>query len=96
MLKFQQFTKHQLNEDLRYSGKDVTKMPVIGKLTCTSMTWRDSHGNDTVYPPETYDIVETIEDGGVTYYVTSKWYKEGRVPLIIHPDLVDQYIPYAQ
>ena len=89
MLNYKKYCEQSsLQEALSYSGGDVTKMPVIGKVLCAEMQW-----GEHTYPPVEYDIVEIIEDGGRKFYVTNKWHKEGRVPLLIVDELVDTYIP---
>ena len=93
MLNYQQYCKHKsINETLSYRGGDVTRMPIIGKLLCKEFQWGEHK-----FPPVEYDIVEVKkdEDNGRTYYITSKWYKEGRTPLVIDQDLVDTYTPTA-
>ena len=79
----------KFNEDLSYSGGDVTKMPVIGTVTTKPMKY--TFNNEEIeIQPETYSIVEVINDNGKEIYVTNQWYKEyKRIPLLIHGDLVD-------
>ena len=71
------------------SSKDVTKMPIIGKVTAKELSF-----GSTTFPEEEYDIVDTIEENGKTIYITNKWYKQGRVPLVIHEDLVKKFERY--
>lgn len=66
-------------------NRDVTKMPVIGKLITKSVCF-----DGYVMPSDKYDIVAVVEND--TIYVTSKYYKPG-VPLLIHKDLVETYTP---
>jgi hypothetical protein len=75
-----------INESLEYSGRDVTKQPIIGKVI--------------TYPIGPYgegeeNVVEIIKgSNNEDIYVTDKWYKEyKRIPLIIHSKLVKEYIP---
>ena len=80
-----QLTKTKwVNEGLEYSGRDVTKLPIIGRVT--------------TYPIGPYgegkeNVVEIIKGkDGEDIYVTNKWYKEyKRIPLIIHSKLVKEY-----
>jgi hypothetical protein len=70
---------------LSYSGGDVTKMPIIGKII-----------TKPVGPFESgeYNVVEIIKDDvDRDIYVVNQWYKEGRVPNIIHSEMVDEFIP---
>jgi hypothetical protein len=77
------------NEELSYSGGDVTKMPIIGTITTKPLTY--TFGNEEhIIPSETYSIVEVITDNDKEIYVTNQWYKEyKRIPLLIHGDLVE-------
>jgi hypothetical protein len=75
-----------VNEGLEYSGKDVTELPIIGRVI--------------TYPIGPYgegeeNVVEIIKgNNNEDIYVTDKWYKEyKRIPLIIHSKLVKEYIP---
>jgi len=70
---------------LSYSGGDVTKMPIIGKII-----------TKPVGPFESgeYNVVEIIKDDvDRDIYVVNQWYKEGRVPNIIHSEMVEKFIP---
>lgn len=70
---------------LSYSGGDVTKMPIIGKII-----------TKPVGPFESgeYNVVEIIKDDvDRDIYVVNQWYKEGRVPNIIHSEMVEEFIP---
>jgi len=87
MLNYKQYCNQTLQESLSYSGGDVTKMPIIGKVLCAEMKW-----GEHTYPPVEYDVVEIVEDGGKKFYITNKWYKS-RIPLVIHEDLVSDYLP---
>jgi hypothetical protein len=76
-----------LNEnDLSYSGGDVTKMPIIGRVTTNPIGPFDE---------ATYDVVEIIRDQkGNPVYVCNFWYKDyKRIPQLIHSALVKSYIP---
>lgn len=70
-------------EALTYSGKDVTKMPVIGKVITKPFMDFDS---------AEYNVVEIIQDKDKDVYIADSWYKPG-VPQLIHSDLVQEYIP---
>lgn len=75
-----------MNESLEYSGRDVTKLPVIGKVITNPIgTYGEGEEN----------VVEIIKgNNNEDIYVTDKWYKEyKRIPLIIHSKLVKEYIP---
>jgi hypothetical protein len=74
-----------LNEDFRplsYSGGNVERMPIIGKVITKAIGPFDEGE---------YDVVEIIGDDR-PIYVVNKWYKSG-VPQLIHSDLVSEYIP---
>jgi hypothetical protein len=75
-----------INEGLEYSGRDITKLPVIGKVI-THPIGPYGEGEE--------NVVEIIKgNNGEDIYVTDKWYKEyKRIPLIIHSKLVKDYIP---
>lgn len=64
---------------IRWSGKDPTKAPIIGKI----LTRRIGEENPS--------IMEVVEVNG-PYYIINKWYKPG-VPQIVHADQVGHYIP---
>lgn len=71
-------------ESLTYSGKDVTKMPIIGKAISKPISHFDS---------AEYNVVEVIDDGnGKDIYVLDFWYKPG-VPQLLHSDLTREFIP---
>ncbi len=73
------------NEMLSYSGGDVTKMPIIGKVITKPIGPFESGE---------YDIVEVIETEKGPIYVANMWYKEWkRIPQLIHSELVEQWIP---
>jgi len=71
------------NEMLSYSGGDVTKMPIIGKVITKKIDPFESGE---------YDIVEIIETEKGPIYVANMWYK-GRIPQLIHSELVEEFIP---
>lgn len=75
-----------VNEGLEYSGRDITKLPVIG-MVITHPIGPYGEGEE--------NVVEIIKgNNGEDIYVTDKWYKEyKRIPLIIHSKLVKEYIP---
>ena len=70
-------------ESLSYSGGNVEKMPIIGKVITKPIANFDE---------ATYDIVEIIQGDGKDIYVVNSWYKN-RIPQLIHSDLVKEYIP---
>ncbi len=76
---------------------DVTKMPIIGKVTTKPLTYNVTFGDKTQayeMPAETYSVVHIFEDDGQKTYVTNIWHKEyKRVPLLIIEKLVDKYEP---
>ena len=75
-----------VNEGLEYSGRDVTKLPVIGRVI-THPIGPYGEGEENVV-----EIIKGTNDQDI--YVTDKWYKEyRRIPLIIHSKLVKEYIP---
>lgn len=76
----------KVNEDLQYSGGDVTRMPIIGRVITHAIG---------PFEEASYDVVEIIEDpNGKDIYVCNKWYKDyKRIPQLIHSDLVKEYIP---
>jgi hypothetical protein len=70
---------------LEYSGGDVTKMPIIGRLKTKAIG---------PFEPAEYDIVEIIDTETGPIYVANMWYKEWkRIPQLIHHELVDEFIP---
>jgi hypothetical protein len=76
-----------INESgISWSGKDVTKAPIIGKI----LTRRYDLGGGIVMEPEIIPVVEIVEDGDI--YVTNRWYKQ-RAPLIVHKEMVNHFIP---
>ena len=75
------------NEMLSYSGEDVTKMPIIGKVITKPIGPFESG---------VYDIVEIIETEKGPIYVANMWYKEWkRIPQLIHSELVNEWIPIS-
>jgi hypothetical protein len=70
---------------LRYSGGDVTKMPILGEIETDNIAGVGS---------ATYNIVEIIEGGkeGDCIYVADMWYKPG-VPQLIHSAMVSRFTP---
>ncbi|NBU96846.1 MAG: hypothetical protein EBS19_01320 [Spirochaetia bacterium] len=85
-MKLRRIKEFPIKENLEYSGEDVTKMAVIGKVITYPFGPFDEGE---------YDIVEIIDaPGGKNIYVCNKWYKEyKKIPQIIHSDLVKEYIP---
>lgn len=70
-------------ESLSYSGNDVTKMPIIGKVITKPIG---------PYPGAEYDVVEIIKDNNQDVYVCNFWYKEWkRIPQLIHSELVERF-----
>ena len=79
---FLDFEEFSLYEALIYSGGDVARMPIIGRVTTKPIGPFES---------TTYDIVEIVEDEkGNKYYICNFWYKN-RIPQIIHEDLVEKF-----
>lgn len=78
-------TFEKVAESLSYSGGDVTKMPIIGKVTAKAIG---------PFGPSEYNVVEVIKDGqGKDVYVCDFWYKEyKRIPQIIHSDFSDEFV----
>jgi hypothetical protein len=75
------------NEMLSYSGGDVTKMPIIGKVITKPIGSFESGE---------YDIVEIIETEKGPIYVANMWYKEWkRIPQLIHSELVQDWLPLS-
>ena len=72
---------------IEWSGVDVTKAPVIGKIITAPFEFGDNK-----YPGAEYDVVEIVGDENNKIYVTSQWYKSG-VPQLVHAKMVDQWIP---
>ena len=71
-------------ESLSYSGDDVTKMPIIGKVVTKPIG---------PYPSAEYDVVEIIKDNNnQEVYICNFWYKEWkRIPQLIHSELVERF-----
>jgi hypothetical protein len=77
---------------------DITKMPIIGKVTTKVLTYFISYpdGRKEPYdmPAETYSVVDVYEHNGHKFYVTNIWHKEHkRSPLTIVDDIVEKYEP---
>lgn len=70
---------------ISWSGKDVTKMSVIGKIKVAPVDY-----GIVKFPAKTYNVVEITGDGDI--YITDQWNKKG-VPQIIHKKMVEKYIP---
>ena len=88
-MKIKKLKEFHIKENIEYSGEDVTRMPVIGKVITKPIgPFEDAE----------YDVVEIIEDPrGSEIYVCNKWYKEyKRIPQLIHSELVKEYIPVAK
>ena len=68
---------------------DVTKMPVIGQVTTSELVFTADNGEKITIPSSTYNVVSTFEQNGHKFYVTDRWHKEGRVPLLIVDDIVE-------
>lgn len=85
-MKIKKIKEFFVKENLEYSGEDVTKMPVIGKVITHAIGPFDEGS---------YDIVEIIQDpSGKDIYICNTWYKEyKKIPQLIHSDLVKEYIP---
>lgn len=82
-----------LPDTLTYSGGDVTKMQVIGKVKTTPLQLIDSEGEETEMPSAEYQIVEIVETSRGKIYIANLWYKEHkRIPQILHENLVEQFI----
>lgn len=83
VLKYKDFVNEN---DLYYSGGDVTQMPIIGKVITNPIG---------PYDEATYDVVEIIKDQNDNpVYVCNFWYKEyKRIPQLIHSMLVKEWIP---
>lgn len=82
--RFYNFINESYNP-LTYSGGDVTKMPIIGKVITIPIGPFDEAA---------YDVVEIINDTkGNPVYVCNFWYKEHKkIPQLIHSELVKEYI----
>ena len=78
--------KENIREDkgIEWSGKDPTKLPIIGKIIT-----KDNIFGDKV-PKEEYNVVEITPDNKI--FILDKWYKPG-VPQLIHIQMIDEYIP---
>jgi hypothetical protein len=85
-MKIKRIKEFSVKENLEYSGEDVTKMPIIGKVITHPIGPFDEGEYDIV------EIIDSTDDKDI--YVCNKWYKEyKRIPQIIHSDLVKEYIP---
>jgi hypothetical protein len=72
---------------IEWSGVDVTKAPVIGKIATAPFKFGEREISG-----EEYDVVEIVGEGDNKIYITSQWYKSG-VPQLVHGKMVDQWIP---
>lgn len=77
-------------EGIPWSGKDVTKAPVIGVIHTKPMEF----GGFKI-PAGTDEIVEISDTEKGKIYVTNKWRKPG-IPYIVHEDMVDKYEPKTE
>jgi hypothetical protein len=79
---------------LTYSGGNVTKMPIIGKVTTIPLKLKDADGNEKEIPSLEYSVVEIVETERGKVYVANFWYKEHkRIPQIIHESIVEKFKP---
>lgn len=76
---------------MRWSGKDVTKMPIIGTVTTQELKVNISQ-SIKIWPSETYNVVEILDEPNGKIYICNTWYKTG-VPQIIHQGLVQSFNP---
>lgn len=75
-------------------SKDVTKMPLIGRVKTIPIELNSSNGTKIVLKGLVYQVVEIIFDAKKKeIFITNKWYKPG-VPQVIHSDLVEYYKEY--
>jgi hypothetical protein len=74
-----------------WSGRDVKKAPIIGKII--TKEWELQGGFK--FSREEYNVVEIIEeDGKSPIYVTNTWYKDyKRIPQLIPAIFVEEFIP---
>ena len=70
-------------EPIEWSGGDVTRMPIIGRVITKPVGPFESG---------TYDIVEILDSPSGRIYIANRWYKRG-VPQLIHQELVSEFIP---
>lgn len=84
--KISSYSSFVKENELSYSGYDVTKMPIIGKIVTNPIGPFDEAN---------YDVVEIINDpSGNPVYVCNFWYKEyKRIPQLVHSSLVKEFIP---
>lgn len=83
--------KESLDNTIEWSGVDVTKAPVIGKITTVELAGTMG-GKYFSFPSEEIDVVEILNHRGSKTYVTNRWYKPG-VPQLVHQDHVKEYRP---
>jgi len=76
------------SEGIKWSGKDPTKQPIIGKIMTRRIEY-ESDGETQIMKPEIMEVVEKYDD----YYIVNNWYKHGRVPQVVHDKMVNYYIP---
>ena len=74
---------------MNWSGRDVTKAPVIGTIQTIELKCIFGQALK-VWPSETLNIVEILEDKNGKIYITDKWYKSG-VPQIVHEKMVKSF-----
>lgn len=74
---------------MNWSGRDVTKAPVIGTIKTIELKCLIGQALK-VWPSETLNVVEILEDKSGKIYITDKWYKSG-VPQIVHENLVESF-----
>lgn len=70
---------------IEWSGGDVEKMPIIGKVITKHIG---------PFEPGEYEIVEILDGPNGKVYVVNGWYKKHkRIPQLIHSELVNKWIP---
>jgi hypothetical protein len=73
-------------DPIKWSGGDVARMPIIGKVTTKAIG---------PFEESEYDIVEVIKDPkDRDVYIANFWYKKG-VPQLIHSELVKEFVPVS-
>ena len=77
---------------MNWSGRNVEKVPVIGELTTIELSVHIGQ-SVKVWPSETEQVVEILEEPTGKIYILNKWHKPG-VPQIRHEQLVKSYTPY--
>lgn len=63
---------------------------VIGKVTTKSLTGTDDQHRIITIPGTTYEVIDVIQDRGVTYYVTNQFIDRDEDEMLVIVDILVQ------